>query len=205
MRKILLVCAMILGVSVNAWATIVPYAGQGSPVIGASVIATGGEVIATYLTGSGLYDDYLYLASPANPHQNANPALVGGNWIFLNHGSVTGDQVDLGNFAAGTELIFNVLAGPNVGLDLNWYTGPASRNADGYAHAWVDAAYTGPYGGTAVGFEDLAGLGDAGFEDLRYTFSNVKSDTTAVPEPGTFLLLGVGLAGAGLLRRKIRI
>ena len=143
---------------------------------GTSVIATGGDVIATFIHGSGAYDDYLYLASPSNAYQNANTSTVGSNWIFQNHLSSVGDTVNLGNFAAGTELIFNVLAGPNFGLDLNWYTGPSSRNSDGYAHAWVDASYTGPYGGTAVGFEDLSGLGDAGYEDLLYTFSNVTNN-----------------------------
>jgi hypothetical protein len=37
----------------------------------------------------------------------------------------------------------------------------------------VDGAYTGPYGGTAVGFEDFAGLGAANYQDILYTFTNV--------------------------------
>ncbi len=161
-----------------------PYPGMGNPVLCAKVIATGGEVTATFVAGSGCYYDYLYLDTliAGNP----NYANAGGgsgetaNFIFVNHGSVPGQVVDLGSFPAGTELIFHVVAdascsafGPGPFLD--WYTGPASRNADGFCHAWVDAAYTGPYGGTAVGFEDLAGLGDAGYEDLIYTFSNVTS------------------------------
>jgi hypothetical protein len=86
---------------------------------------------------------------------------------------------------------------------LNWYTGPAALNADGFAHAWVDGTYTGPYGGTAVGFEDLAGLGDAGYEDLIYTFSNVKA-STAPDASSTLPLLGAGLGSLALLARRFK-
>jgi hypothetical protein len=161
-----------------------PYPGEGNPVLCATVIATGGEVTATFITGSGCYWDYLYLNTFAAGNPNYSNAGGGSgetsNFIFVNHGSVAGQTVSLGTFPAGTELVFHVVAdtscqnfGPGPYLD--WYTGPATRNADGFCHAWVDAAYTGPYGGTAVGFEDLFGLGDAGFEDLIYTFSNVTS------------------------------
>jgi hypothetical protein len=172
----------------NAFA-ITPYPGEGNPVIGASVIANGGDVKATFISvpgeASALYYDYLYVEPflPGNPDYS-NPGGGTGethNFIFVNHGSTAGQVVDLGTFPAGTELIFHVVAdtsqrpfGPGPYLD--WYTGPASRNADGFAHAWVDTEYTGPYGGTAVGFEDQAGLGgpgDEGYEDLLYTFTNV--------------------------------
>ena len=163
---------------------ILPYPGEGNPVLCANVIATGGHVTATFITGSGFYYDYLYVAPvlAGNPNYS-NPGGGSGetsNFIFVNHGSVPGQTIDLGDFPAGTELVFHVVAdtsgtsfGPGPYLD--WYTGAASRNADGFCHAWVDASYTGPYGGTAVGFEDLFGLGDAGYEDLIYTFSNVTS------------------------------
>jgi hypothetical protein len=169
----------------NAFA-IDPYPGEGHPVIGASVIATGGDVKATFISvpgeASAFYYDYVYVEPllPGNPDYSNGGSGTGEthNFIFVNHGSTAGQVVDLGTFPAGTELVFHVVAdtsgrpfGPGPYLD--WYTGPASRNADGFAHAWVDGAYTGPYGGTAVGFEDQAGLGDAGYEDLLYTFTNV--------------------------------
>ena len=169
----------------NAFA-ITPYPGEGNPVIGASVIANGGDVKATFISvpgeASALYYDYLYVEPflPGNPDYS-NPGGGTGetpDFIFVNHGSTAGQVVDLGTFPAGTELVFHVVAdtsgrpfGPGPYLD--WYTGPASRNADGSAHAWVDAAYTGPYGGTAVGFEDFAGLGAANYQDILYTFTNV--------------------------------
>jgi hypothetical protein len=196
LAKLLPAAVFALGAS-NASA-LVAYPGQGSPVIGASVIATGGDVIATFVSGSGAYDNYLFLDNPGSPYQNGGG--IGANWIFENHLSSSGATVNLGYFAAGTELVFNVLSDTHGGGLLNWYTGPASRNADGFAHAFVDSAYTGPFGGAMVGFEDLANLGDAGYEDIRYTFSNVTSGS--VPEPATLALLGLGLLGFGVARKR---
>ena len=161
-----------------------PYTGEGNPVLCAKVIASGGDVTATFITGSGSYYDYLYMDTVVAGNPNYSNAGGGSgetaNFIFVNHGSTPGQVVNLGTFPAGTELIFHVVADTSgtsfgTGPYLDWYTGPNSRNSDNDCHAWVDAAYTGPYGGTAVGFEDLFNLGDAGYEDLIYTFSNVTS------------------------------
>ncbi len=189
------------------------YVGEGSPVIGAEVIATGGDVTATFIHGSGSYADYLYLDNSGSAYANAGGVGATSNYIFLNHTNSPGDTVDLGTWAAGTELLFHIVADTtgynfnygDAAASLDWYTGPASRNADGYAHAWVDGSYTGPYGGTAIGFEDLAGLGDAGYEDLIYTFSGVKSSSSVPDGASTAMLLGISLAGIGLIsRRRLR-
>lgn len=116
---------------------------------------------------------------------------------------------------------------PNTGCTtvgtLAFYTGPSANNLDGNLHAqvisaadWNTAATLSgclveapnpcslaAAGTTVVGFEDIAGqgLGDADFNDLVFSFTNV----TTIPEPGTMGLLAlglVGLSGAGLVRRR---
>jgi hypothetical protein len=211
--KAFVVLGCVLLFIMNASAAILSYNGEGNPILGASIIATGGDVIATFVPIQSYvaYDNYLYLASPANPYQNMSSG-IGPNYIFQNHLSSPGAQVDLGTFPAGTELIFNILANTHGGDNsqgsqgyLNWYTGPGSRNADGKAHAFVDASYTGPYGGTFVGWEDLTNLGDAGYEDLYYTFTNVQAGPPGpegeVPLPATIILLGSALLGLMALRQ----
>lgn len=219
-RRTFLLASALAGVPVvlatNARA-IDSYTGEGSPVIGAYVVvATTGDVTATFIHGSGSYSDFLYLDNGGSSFANGGSGVTG-NWIFENHLNSAGNTVDLGTFTAGTVLQFQIVA-DTTGVDwpsgtsgtqdsgsvLNWYTGPAALNSDGFAHAWVDGSYTGPYGGTAVGFEDLAGLGDAGYEDLIYTFSNVKPSTSVPDAASTVSLLGAGLSALALLGRRLK-
>jgi hypothetical protein len=202
MKKALLLGGILLLLSSKVWATVYPvnaYTGEGTPVVGADVVATGGDVVATFVSGGGYYDDYLYLANPSGAYTNANPNVIGPNWIFQQHISSAGDTVDLGYFAPGTVLVFNLLVDTHNGL-VNYYSGNGSLNADAQAYNFVDSAYTGPYGGTLVGFEDCFGCGGPGYyEDLHYSFTNVVA---SVPEPATLALIGVALAGLGFSRRR---
>jgi MYXO-CTERM domain-containing protein len=148
------------------------------------VVAGGGEVFATYEGTTASYSDDLYLD---------------GVFIFNNHGTPVGTMVDLGNFAAGTELVFRMHVN-NTGDD--FYTGPASRNADGLPHARVQSDWN-LAGTTLVSFEDLYGdpEGAGGFNDLSFSFSNTVG---SVPEPatGTLALAGLLAIGAAARRRK---
>src|SRR5688572_15948054 len=139
---------------------------QAAPLLGASVFATGGHVIATFEANGAGFSNDLYLDTPAN----------GLGIIFNNWGTAPGTTMDLGEFAAGTELIFRVHVN-NTGHD--FFTGPAARNADGVAHVMVDDNVAGFPGKTFVGFEDLWGGGDQDYNDLVFSFTNVTSD---IPE-----------------------
>lgn len=165
---------------------------QAVPVVGANIyVQSDGEVIATYRGNSASYSNDLYLHSPSG-----FPGI-----IFNNHASPIGSSVSLGFFTAGTELIFRLYVN-NTGT--SYYTGDASRNPDGSAHARVDTAYA--TNETLVEFEDLLN-GPFAFNDLSFSFTNVGSapppPTNSVPDTASTLsLLGVVLAGLGCLRRK---
>jgi hypothetical protein len=166
---------------------------QAAPIYGASVFATGGHVIATFESNDAGYTNDLYLDSPAN-------AL---GLIFRNHTTVPGTTMDLGNFAAGTELIFKLHV-TNTGD--YFFTGAGGRNADGVTHAFADDSVPGHPGRTYVGFEDIYGGGDLDYNDLVFSFTNVRSvdqHDLPVPEPAELMLLGTGLALiAARMRRR---
>jgi hypothetical protein len=187
---------------------------QAAPVLGAQLIATGGDVMATFLGHTAGYTNDLYLFdasdlnTPLAVTAVAGPGFGGATGlIFTNHTTAPGTTINLGSFAAGTELVFGIHV-RNTGD--NFYMGAASRNVDKIFHAAVDNGLAPPFpgygtipvGSVGVGFEDLLGGGDLDYDDLGFAFSNVRSST--VPEPATLLLVGLGFAGAAARRRARR-
>ena len=170
-----LVVASLLSVAQPAFsATVV-----GAPVI----VQNTGAVIATYIGNSANYSNDLYLQEPSG----AFSAL-----IFNNKTSPIGSTVNLGLFAAGTELVFRLHVN-DTGND--WFTGLASRNIDGKPHGRITDNF-GP-DQTLVEFEDLKDLPEfpGGFNDLSFSFTNTGITVPyPVPEPGTYALLAGGLA-----------
>ena len=193
--KFAVTAATALFISAPAWSF--PIAGEGSAV----VVGSTDPVIATYEGNSASFsnDLYLVLDGAGDPFEDGDTS--NDLFIFNNQTSVIGSTVDLGSFDIGTELIFRLHVN-NTGED--FYTGLASRNPDGKFHALVDESF-GPTV-SLVSFEDLLNLPEypGGFNDLSFSFTNTIAvpPSTSVPEPVTLGLLGMGLAGIGMVRRR---
>jgi hypothetical protein len=184
-----LLLATLAATLIGSAAMAAPIAAPGTE--GFKVIAGGGEVIARYEGTTAAYTNWLYLDNGDGDYSNDL-------FIFNNQASPVGSTVNLGTFAAGTELLFRLYV-TNTGY--NFFTGPADRNPDGFAHNRVQSDYLAA-GTTLVSFEDLFN-GPFDYNDLSFTFTNtVGVPPAVVPVPAAFGLLAAALGGLALIRRK---
>ncbi|WP_321429450.1 DUF4114 domain-containing protein [uncultured Methanolobus sp.] len=118
------------------------------------------NVVITFLASNSGYNDQFGLSSPSS--------------MFFGYGYSTpaGTVFDLGNYTNGTELILYLTNQPGQ----TFYSGPASRNPDNVAHAYVKSISDDTWN---VGWEDLYGGGDRDYNDIIYniTFTNLMIDS----------------------------
>jgi MYXO-CTERM domain-containing protein len=181
----------VIAVLATSLALVAPLALKASPILGANVFASGGSVVATYISGDAANTDVLFLVGGADP-------------IFSNHPpgqSFPGDTLGLGNFTSGHSLVFGI---HNKSTGKDYFTGNGSLNPDGIAHAIVDTAFA--PGFTLISFEDLFNGGDHDYNDVVFKFTNISiNQHNSVPDAtGTagLMLAGLALVGAAAFKRR---
>ncbi|EGV32499.1 hypothetical protein ThidrDRAFT_1349 [Thiorhodococcus drewsii AZ1] len=149
------------------------------------IVNTNSNIIATYQGNSATCSNDLYLMLKENGTPGDDGDFSNDLFIFNNHGSQLGSQVNLGQFPVGTELIFRIFVNSSSSLYCNgdsFYTGPSGRNPDDHTHARVQNDWQ--PNEALVSFEDLYdGIPDGfDYNDLSFSFANVEGERVEKPE-----------------------
>ena len=175
---LLSVCVTVLALSTHPGqpraltASLIPGFSDCQNGIGGQLFSSGGFAQVTRTAGSADFTSDLRIIRNGTAVGIAGPGDIG-------------RAVTLPAFNFGAELVFEIFV-----RDTNrtFRTGPASRNADGIAHAVVQCRGEGK---ARVSFEDSFGGGDRDFDDVQFEITTSSTeDIGALGECGTNTLKG---------------
>jgi hypothetical protein len=166
------------------------------------------------LIGTGVGSEAIFAFSDAGDTSQLVLTGFAGNPIFNNSINAPGNTVDLGallgpqvfgldNLTTGTDFLANV---PDSAGDFHvFYTTNFDDFGVGPLAADAAAAIAALPAGTSiefVGWEDLTAAqgSDFDYNDLIFAFSNLTP--VATPEPASLTLLGFGILGLSVARRR---
>jgi hypothetical protein len=180
-----------------------------NPITYAFTAAASGDVWAYFAGSTASFDNDLGML--------INGVMSPNGFGLDNHSSALGLAFDLGTVTAGDSLVFVLrnksgLTPPNqMAYSDPFMNGPYDGLGPGLGHNHV---YSTPYTGTGpiidsipagtfVSFEDLPAYAppDWNYNDEDFVFTDVA--VTTPDAASTAALLGAGLAGIGLLRRRL--
>ena len=170
-----------------------PNAGTENPALYTFTAAATGSLQAYFAGSTAAYEEELGLKI-----NGIDSGVLGLN----NKNSANGGSISFGNVTAGDVLTFYI----NVLSTNETFYSDKSLNLDGINHVYSTSYAGGDFGipaGTFVGFEDLTNGGDLNYNDEKFVFTNVATDST-VPEPASWALMitGLGMVGAAARRRS---
>jgi hypothetical protein len=213
MRKILLAATMLTGLAAfsTADATQIIAFGQVSGANTLTATANGAGTVTTLSTDTAISITQLFGNAPTAGFLDLNAtsidAAVGIGPALLQHYSGTFAITSLAggagtNFLSGTfsDAAFGLATGEQ--LSINVANPPDTLNLTSGVIAAADLVAPSTFTLSLSNLAPALSLDNATLSSFTASYSGVASATTAAPEPVSIALLGVGLLGLGIVKRR---